>query len=98
MKLKYPLRSSRYRALAKKYPKARSMTDAVYQKMLQKSGRAGVWDREWLRIMALLRNKKIVGDNRLAVVDIDGLLQFIRLDTIPFFYMKGKFIEQYVRE
>lgn len=96
--LRYPLKSSRYRALSKKYPKPRSLTDADYQNMLLKPGQGGVWDREWLRIMALLRQKEITRDNRLAVVDIDGQLQFIQVDTIPFFYCDGKIVEQYVRE
>jgi len=96
--MRYPLRSSRFRALSKKYPKTRSLTDGDYQHMLLKSGQGGVWDREWLRIMALLRQRKIVRDNRLAVVDIDGLLQFLQLDTIPFFHCDGKIVEQYLRD
>ena len=55
-------------------------------------------DREHDRIMALLRSGKLQRDNRLAVVDIDGLLQFTQLDFIPFFYCDGEVVEQYLRD
>lgn len=97
MKMRYPLRSSRFRALARKYPKPSLMADLTYKKMLLNKQPDGVFDREWLRTMRLIKRREVVRDSLLAVVDIDGLLQFTQLDFIPFFYCPTKRVEELLR-
>jgi len=55
-------------------------------------------DREYDRIMQLIREKKIETDPRLVVVEIDGLLQFMRADFIPFIYCPGEIVEGYLKD
>jgi len=57
-----------------------------------------IWDREYDRIMKLVREKKLETDPSLIVVDVDGLLQFMRADFIPFFYVPGEIVEIYLSE
>jgi hypothetical protein len=57
-----------------------------------------IYNREYSRVMGLIRSGKLERDNRLAVVDIDGLLQFVQLDFIPFFYCSGEVVEGYINE
>lgn len=55
-------------------------------------------EKEYQRILKLIRSGKIKHDNLLVVVDIDGLLQFMRLDFIPFFYCPTERVEEYLED
>lgn len=55
-------------------------------------------ESEIRRLSGLLGSGEIIRDHRLAVVEIDGLLQFMRLDTIPFLHHDGEMVERLLED
>ncbi len=55
-------------------------------------------EKEYDRIRDLIRKGEIDLDNRLALTEIDGLVQFFRVDLIGFFYLDGSLVEELLGE